>query len=127
MHMHGGGWNYFQYRWDRMQSVDIGENRTDITHLQSQVMALEQTLVYLVGKLALGQQISLDDPAIVDFLHLKDAEDPKRDVLELVGNFRGRYEPKLITCTRCGAKVRDLPGVTDEVCSWCGQQLSTES
>ena len=125
--MHHGGWDYFKYRWDRMQSAEIGDNRRDISHLQAQVMGLEQMLVYLVGQLSLGQKVDLADPAVQEFLHVKGEEDPRRAVLHLVGNFRGKYEPKLITCPTCGAKVRDLPGVTDEVCSWCGEQLETES
>ena len=122
-----GGWQYFKYRWDKMQDAEIGNNRLDILHLQNQVMALEQILVYVVAKLAMGQPLDLQDPAILDYLHLKDAEDPERAVLELVGNFRGRYENKLITCPECGAKVRDTPGIYDEVCTWCGHQLATET
>ena len=29
-------------------------------------------------------------------------------------------------CPKCGSAVRDLEGVHDEVCMWCGHRLTTE-
>ena len=55
-------WEYFQYRWDRMQSADIGANKMEIKRIHEDVMTLERVLVYLVTKIVLGQKLSIDDP-----------------------------------------------------------------
>ena len=116
-------WEYFQYRWDRLQSAEIGRNTRDLAGLQQQVVELEKLLVYLVGRMALGEKLGLDDPEVRRFLHLGDAEDPERAVLAMVRGFEQRTGPKVVECPRCGAGVRDLPGVTDERCGMCGEVL----
>jgi hypothetical protein len=121
------GWDYFQRRWNVMQDAQIAENQKGIVNLEGQLVALERMLVYALVKGALGQPLGLDDPLLQEFLHLKEVEDPRRALLELASNLRGVDQERLVTCPTCGAKVRDIPGVLDEVCSWCGQQIRTES
>jgi len=121
------GWDYFQHRWNVLQDSQIAENQKGIVNLEGQVVVLERMLVYLLARSALGQPLTLEDPVLVEFLHLKDVADPRRALLELVSRLRGVEKERLVTCPTCGAKIRDIPGVFDEACSWCGQQIRTES
>lgn len=125
--MHRHGWDYFQYRWDRMQSVDIAANKTDVTHLQTQVMQLEQMLVYVVAKAALGQPLTAESPVLQKFFRVREGDDPKQAATQVVRSMEGKFVTRVVTCPSCGAGVRDLPGVTDELCNWCGTEIRTES
>ena len=63
---------------------------------------------------------------IAEFLHLeKTGKDPGAQVQEVIGKIRHGADPRLAKCPKCGAAVPDLPGVHDEVCQWCGYQLTT--
>jgi hypothetical protein len=121
------GWDYFQNRWNVLQDTQIAENQKGIVNLEGQVVVLERMLVFVLAKAGLGQPITLEDPVLQEFLHLKGVADPKRALLELVAKLKGVDKERLVTCPTCGAKIRDIPGVFDEVCSWCGQQIRTET
>jgi len=120
-------WDYFRYRWDMMQSADIGDNKVAVKRAQEDVHELERMVVYMLGKLVLGEKLTLADPVIRDFLHIEQAEgrDPEHELLETLGKIRHGADPRLTKCPKCGAAVRDLPDVHDEVCQWCGFQLHT--
>jgi DNA-directed RNA polymerase subunit RPC12/RpoP len=118
-------WDYFEYRWNMMQSVEIGTQKVDIEKLTQDFAAMERVLIYLLGRIALGQRITPDDPVVKNFMRIGE-EDPQSAVTDLVGKIRDRTAPKLIRCPRCGSGVRDLEGVHDEVCQWCGHKLSTK-
>jgi uncharacterized protein with PIN domain len=123
----GMSWEYFRYRWDRMQSVDIGDNKVEIKRTQEDVQSLERMLVYIIGRMVMGQEVSLADPVIKEFFHVnEDEENPDKTVLEILGKIRHGADPRLTKCPKCGAAVRDLADVHDEVCMWCGHQLHTE-
>ncbi len=49
-------WEYFRYRWDRMQSVDIGENKMEIKRTQEDCQSLERIIVYMLGKIVMKQE-----------------------------------------------------------------------
>jgi len=120
-------WEYFRYRWDRMQSVDIGENKLEIKRAQEDCQSLERIIVYMLGKIVMKQELSLADPVIKDFLHVDvEEENPDKTVLEILGKIKHGADPRLTKCPKCGAAVRDLPDVHDEKCMWCGHQLETE-
>ena len=120
-------WEYFRYRWDRMQSVDIGDNKLGVKKAQEDVQSLERILVYLLGKLVMDQEISIADPVIREFLHVDEKDtSPDRAILEIIGKIKHGADPRLTKCPKCGAAVRDLPDVHDEVCQWCGHRLHTE-
>ena len=119
-------WEYFQYRWDRMQSVDIGVNKMEIKRLHEDVMTLERVLVYLVTKIVLGQKLSIDDPVVREFLHIQKAENPEKALVEIAGKVKHASDPRLVKCPKCGSAVRDLEDVHDETCMWCGHKLTTE-
>jgi hypothetical protein len=119
-------WEYFQYRWDRMQSVDIGLNKMEIKRLHEDVMTLERVLVYLITKIVLGQKLSIDDPVVREYLHIEKAENPEKALAEIAGKVKHASDPRLVKCPKCGSAVRDLEDVHDEVCMWCGHRLTTE-
>jgi uncharacterized protein with PIN domain len=120
-------WEYFRYRWDRMQSVDIGENKLEIKRTQEDTQSLERIIVYMLGKIVMKQELSLADPVIKDFLHVDEKEEnPDKTILEIIGKIKHGSDPRLTKCPKCGAAVRDLPDVHDEKCMWCGHQLETE-
>lgn len=119
-------WEYFQYRWDRMQSVDIGLNKMEIKRLHEDVLTLERVLVYLLTKIVLGQKLSIDDPVVREYLHIEKAENPEQALAEIAGKVKHASDPRLVKCPKCGSAVRDLEGVHDETCMWCGYRLTTE-
>jgi len=119
-------WEYFRYRWDRMQSADIGSNKMEIKRLQEDCLTLERVLVYLLSRIALEQKITLDDPVLRDFLHLDKASNPEAALREIAGKVKHASDPRLVKCPKCGSAVRDLEGVHNETCQWCGHQLTTE-
>jgi hypothetical protein len=93
--------------------------------LASRVADLEKLMVYVVANAALGQPLTVDDPVVRGFLKLARVEDPRRALLELVANIRHQHSPRVVACPKCGAGVRDVIGVTDERCQFCGATLST--
>ena len=120
-------WEYFRYRWDRMQSVDIGENKMEIKRTQEDCQSLERIIVYMLGKIVMKQELSLADPVLKEFLHVNvEEENPDKTVLEIIGKIKHGSDPRLTKCPKCGAAVRDLPDVHAEKCMWCGHQLETE-
>lgn len=120
-------WDSFHRRWDTLQSQDIGHNTADLSALRGAMLDLEKFVVYLTAKLALGQPLEPDDPVVREFLRVKKDEDPRRALLELVGQFQHRHTPRLVTCPKCGAGVRDVRGVLDERCQFCGATVRTET
>ena len=104
------------------------ENTQAISELINHLIELEKTIIYIVAKLALDQPIDLDDPVFEKFLHLKGIEDRKRAALEVIAHFSVKQggKAKLVECPNCHAKIKDVPGVTDEICTWCGHQLYTD-
>lgn len=120
-----GSWDYFQNRWNHLQSADIARNAVDLATLTAELAELEKFMVYVVANAALGQPLSSDDPVVRGFLKLAAVDDPRRALLELVANIQHQHRPRVVTCPKCGAGVRDLVGVTDERCQFCGTTLST--
>ncbi len=118
-------WAYFQNRWNQQQSADIGRNAVDLAALTAELADLEKLMVYVVANAALGQPLTADDPVVRDFLKLARVDDPRRALLELVANIRHQHSPRVVACPKCGAGVRDLVGVTNERCQFCGATLST--
>ncbi|MBW2700391.1 MAG: hypothetical protein JRF33_06190 [Deltaproteobacteria bacterium] len=127
MTYHGHG-SYFRYRWEQLQSEQITDNLQALRELKINFMDLEKTMVYMVSKLALGQSIDLEDPVFKDFLHMNKVDDKHRAALELIAHFSVKKggKAKLVECPNCHAKIKDVPGVTDEICTWCGHQLHTD-
>lgn len=114
-----------QQRWLRLQSQDIGKNTQDLALLALELAELEKFVVYLAAKAALGQPVTAEDPVLASFLKLGKKDDPRRALLELVGHLAHQHAPRLVQCPSCGAGVRDVRGVTDERCTFCGATVRT--
>jgi len=119
-------WDYFQARWNHLQSADIGRNTVDIARLTADLAELEKFLVYVAAKAALAQPLTIDDPVVRSFLRLTRSDDPRRALVEIVANMQHLHRPRVVTCPKCGAGVRDLVGVKDERCQFCGATLATQ-
>lgn len=118
-------WDTFHRRWESMQSTDIARNTREVRELAVEFAELEQFVVYLAAQLALGQAVSAEDPVVRAFLRLRKDDDPRRALLELVGNLQHKHAPRVVTCPTCGAGVRDVRGVLDERCQFCGATVRT--
>jgi hypothetical protein len=110
----------------RLQREDIGNNTQDLAMLAIELAELEKFVVYFAAKAALGQPVTAEDPVLASFLKLGKKEDPRRALLELVGHLAHQYAPRLVQCPSCGAGVRDVHGVTDERCTFCGATVRTK-
>jgi hypothetical protein len=118
-------WDSLRNRWDRIQSEDLSHNQRAIEALAGRVRALEQLVVYVVARSALGQPLDPSDPVLRDVFELGPRDDAHRALLEVVGQLQARLSPRVVTCPKCGAGVRDLPGVNDERCQFCGATVHT--
>lgn len=118
--------DYFQTRWLRWQSENIGKNTRDLAMLGIEVAELEKFIVYLAAKAALGHAVTAEDPVLASFLKVGKKDDPRRALLELVGHIAHQHAPRLVQCPSCGAGVRDVHGVTDERCTFCGTTVRTK-
>jgi hypothetical protein len=118
-------WQHFQNRWNRMQSADIGRNTLDITALTADLANLDKFLVYLAAKAALGQPLTIEDPVLRTFLNIGRADNGRKALLEIVANMQHQHKPRVVQCPKCGAGVRDLVGITNERCQFCGITLAT--
>lgn len=120
-------WDSFHRRWEALQSADIAQNTQQVRALALDFAELEKFVVYLAAKLALGEAVEPDDPVVRQFLRVGKQDDPRRALLELVGNLQHRHAPRVVTCPKCGAGVRDVRGVRDERCQFCGATVRTET
>jgi hypothetical protein len=119
-------WDHFQRRWNEQQSADIGQNKLDLVAMAEDARELEKFVVYLTAKSALGQRLEPEDPVLRAFLKVGHDEDPKRALLELVSKMEHRYTKRVVKCPKCGAGVRDVRGVHDERCQFCGATVPTQ-
>jgi hypothetical protein len=115
-----------QQRWLRLQSQDIGKNSQDLALLALELAELQKFVVYLAAKAALGQPLTPEDPVLASFLKVGKKDDARRALLELVGHLAHQHAPRLVQCPACGAGVRDVHGVTDERCTFCGATVRTQ-
>ncbi|MFO0598402.1 MAG: hypothetical protein U0228_24060 [Myxococcaceae bacterium] len=119
-------WDRLQHRWNMLQTEDIGRNKVDVAKLAVEVAELEKFVIYLAGKAALGEALTPEDPTLMQFVCTRDAKDPRRALVEIVGKLRDRTTPRIVPCPKCGAGVRDLHGITDEKCQFCGATVRTK-
>lgn len=117
--------DFFQRRWNEMVSADMAHGASEMAALRAQVVALEKLVVYLGAKLALGESPGPDDATLRDFLHIGEGRDGRRALLELVAQLQPTQAVRIVTCPGCGAGVKDLPGVHDERCQFCGATVFT--
>ena len=110
-------WNVSQIERDASQDLKVGD-------LEMKVVQLERMVAYLFIKLYRGERLDTQDRIVREFLHLSSVREDE-DSLNAI--FSQLVEPLgLLTCPQCGAKIRDVPGVTDERCHWCGALVGSE-
>ena len=110
--------SYWNYRWnpDVIRRDSVSDPK--IGDLEMKVVQLERIVSYLLVRLLRGEPVSARDRIVREFLNLSDLQDDDRALSTILGQL---VEPLgLLTCPQCGAKIRDVPGVTDERCHWCG-------
>ena len=85
----------------------------------------ERILRYLLARMVTGEPVTLADAPVREFLGLPDdaAENPERYLPRLLEALGGAT---LMTCPKCRAKVKDIPGVTEESCPFCGEFVGSE-
>ncbi len=117
-------YGYWQLRWNaRVIDRDAAED-PKIGDLEMKVVQLERIVSYLLVKLLRGERVSAQDRIVREFLNLSNVRSDEEALAAILGQL---VEPLgLLTCPSCGAKIRDVPGVTDERCHWCGAAVGSE-
>ncbi len=84
---------------------------------------LEQVIGHLVAHIARTDRSILQQNIIRKYLGIADADDE----VQAFNRARARLEPLgHLDCPKCGSKVRDMPGFTDERCIICGYLVGSE-
>lgn len=112
-------------RWNMLQSRDIAQNQLDLTKLAWEFAELEKFVLYLAAKAALGQPLEPNDPVLRQVVKVGPGEDLRAALVELVAQLQHRASPRIVKCPKCGAGVKDLRGVTEEKCQFCGAVVRT--
>ena len=115
---------YWQLRWNP-QTIDRDSARDPkLGDLEMKIVQLERIVSYLLVKLLRGEELSTKDKIVREFLNLSKVRSDEEALVAILGQL---LEPLgLLTCPSCGAKIRDIPGVTDERCHWCGALVGSE-
>ncbi len=94
------------------------------TRLELAVRDLRSAVLQIVLAQVEGRPPDLSHPAILSLIGLPPGTDPER----ALDHLRRSQAPVrgLVTCPSCGSQVRDVEGITDERCPWCGEALSTD-
>ncbi len=95
-----------------------------LLEVQRQLRQLRGAVLQLVLAQHRGERIPLDHKVVLDLLEMAPGTS-----LEEVENRLRRSQAQVLGTTRCpscAGAVRDLEGVTDEVCPWCGAKLVTD-
>ncbi len=78
---------------------------------------LEQVVAHLVAHIARSDRSILQQNTIRRYLGIQGAEDD----VQAINRAHARLQPLgMMDCPKCGSKVRDMPGFTDERCVICG-------
>ncbi len=122
--LNSGSMTYWANRWNSSQIERDASQDLKVGDLEMKVVQLERMVAYLLIKAYRGENISLQDKIVREFLNLSSVRDDE-DSINAV--FSQLVEPLgLLTCPECGAKIRDVPGVTDERCHWCGAYVGSD-
>ncbi len=88
--------------------------------------AQDKVLRYLIARLVTGEPVSLGDEPIRTYLGLPaDAATNPDKYLPIVLQALG--PAPLMTCPKCQSKLKDVPGVTNERCPFCGHEVGSEA
>ncbi len=112
-------------RFDFLPSQATLETAHGVSQLRAEVQALRTVVgALLIGSLQ-GRLPDLTQDPFRSFFNVPDGADPAAALAHAVRI----AAPALgkVTCPECGAVVKDLAGVTDERCVFCGHVLTTQS
>lgn len=110
-------WNAAQIDKDASQDVKMGD-------MEMKVVQLERMVSYLMIHLLRDRPINLNDKIVREFFNLSEVREDQ-DSLDAI--YAHLVKPLgLLTCLQCGAKIKDVPGVLDEKCMWCGAYVGSE-
>ena len=84
---------------------------------------LEQVVAHLVAHIARTDRSVLQQDTIRRYLGMSESA----DAIQAINHAKDRLRPLgMLDCDKCGAKVRDMPGFTDERCILCGHLVGSE-
>ena len=111
-------WNASQIDKDSSQDLKMGD-------LEMKVVQLERMVSYLIIRLVRDERIDLSDKIVREFLNLSEVRDDQDSLDAILSHL---VKPLgLLSCPDCGAKIKDVPGVLDEKCMWCGSYVGSQS
>jgi len=114
---------YWQRRWSAAQIDKDSVQNVKVGDLEMKVVQLERIVSYLIVRLARNQPLDLNDRIVREFLNLSKARDDNDSLNVILSQLVAPLG--LLTCPECGAKIRDVPGVIDERCHWCGAYVGS--
>lgn len=95
--------------------------------IRAKLDRIEALLGYLTAKALTGGTLQATDPAVLSFFGISDKHpNPLKRIAE-IGALRYAKKLGVVECRSCGSNVHDLEGITEEVCSFCGATVKTES
>lgn len=102
----------------------------DVSHMNTQLRArldkIEALLGLLTTRLLTGQPFRATDRAVLDFFGISDKNpDPLKLIVQRTAA-RQASVLGMVECPSCGSNVRDLEGVLEETCTFCGATVLTE-
>jgi hypothetical protein len=103
-------------------ATDVMETKAET---RAKLLRIEALLGYLTTKILLGQPLAATDDPVLAFFQIS----PKNpDPLKRIAEIGARYAKMLgiVECPSCGSSVKDVEGVTNEVCGFCGATVTTE-
>ncbi len=122
--MYGASSGYWSRRWNASQIDKDASQDLKVGDLEMKVVQLERIVSYLLIKAYRNERIHLEDRIVREFLNLSSVRNDEDSLNAILSQL---VEPLgLLTCPECGAKIRDVPGLTDERCHWCGAFVGSE-
>lgn len=105
-------------------SADIAEAKAEI---RAKLDRIEALLGYLTAKALTGSPLDASDQPVLTFFGISSKHpNPLKRIAE-IGALRYGKKLGIVECQSCGSNVKDLEGITEETCSFCGATVATES
>ena len=115
---------------DRATRDIASATTTELAHVNTQLRArldkIEALLGLLTARLLTGQPFTANDREVLDFFGISDkTPNPLKLVVQRAAA-RHAGVLGMVECPSCGSNVRDLEGVLEETCGFCGATVLTE-
>ena len=103
---------------------DIAEAKAEI---RARLDKIETLLGYLTAKMLVGEALRASDTPILDFFGISNKNpDPLKMIRSRAATRIGKVLGN-VECPSCGSNVRDIEGVLDETCTFCGAKVTTQA